>query len=322
MDFGLVIECDRDFDAAVEASVAAEAAGFSSLWVCEHHDAPGYVGSPLVALAALAMRTSRLRLGPFVLLMPQHHPLRAAEDGAMVDRISDGRFVLAVGLGYVDKEFAMLGIPKSERASRMEEGIQVVSRLWSEERVTFAGRHFTLEGASIHPRAIQKPRPPIWLGGWADRALQRAARLGDAWVPGPTADLEALRRCYAVYHEALSAQGKRAGPEVPGCREVFIAPTHREAVERGGRPLARFYRESYFKWSHPLAGRGEMTDEEIMRDRFIVGDPEACLAQIDRFRRELGWTHLLCRMDAPGVRHEALLEGIRLFGKTVIPHFR
>lgn len=322
MDFGLLIECDRDFAAALEAGVVAETSGFSSLWVCEHHDAPGYIGSPLVALAAFAMRTSRVRLGPFVLLMPQHHPLRVAEDGAMVDRISGGRFVLAVGLGYVDKEFAMLGISKKERASRTEEGVQVVSRLWTEERVTFAGRHFVLEEASIHPPAIQKPRPPIWLGGWADKALERAARLGDAWVPGPTADLEALRRCYKLYQDALSAQGKRAGAEVPGCREVFIALTQREALERGGRPLAKFYRESYFKWSHPLAGKAEMSDEEIMRDRFIVGDPEACIAQIERFRAALGWTHLICRMEAPGTRHEDLLSSIRLFGRTVIPHFR
>ncbi len=322
MDFGLLIGCDREFAAAIEAGVVAEASGFSSLWVSEHHGAPGYIASTLVALAALATRTSRVRLGPLVLLMPQHHPLRVAEDGAMVDRISGGRFILAVGLGYLDGEFAVLGIPKTERRSRMEEGLQVVSRLWTEERVTFSGRHFALEAASIHPRAIQKPRPPIWLGGWADKALERAARLGDAWVPGPTADLEALCRCAAVYREALSAQGKRAGAEAPACREVFIAPTQREAVERGGRPLAKFYRESYFKWSHPLAGKAGMTDEEIMRDRFIVGDPEACIAQVERFRAALGWTHLICRMEAPGTRHEDLLESIRLFGSTVIPHFR
>lgn len=321
MDFGLLIECDRNFDAAIEASVLGEASGFTSVWVCEHHDATGYIGSPLVALAAIAMRTSRVRLGPYVLLIPQHHPLRVAEDGAMVDRISAGRFILATGLGYVEREFAMLGIPMKERASRMEEGIQIISRLWTEDRVTFAGQHFKLDGASIHPGAVQKPRPPIWMGGWADKALRRAARLADAWVPGPTADLQALKNCYAVYEGALSALGKRAGAEVPGCREVFIAKTHREAMERGGRPLAQFYRESYFKWSHPLAGRGEMTDEEIMQDRFIVGDPEACIAQIQRFRDELGWTHLICRMEAPGTQHQALLESIQLFGKTVIPHF-
>jgi len=321
MEFGLLIECDREFDAAIEASVLAENSGFASIWLSEHHNAAGYVGSPLVALAAIAMRTARVRLGPFVLLMPLHHPLQVAEDGAMVDRLSRGRFVLGVGLGYVEAEFAMLGISLTERASRMEEGIQIVQRLWTEERVTHTGRHFKLHGAGIHPRPVQTPRPPIWMGGWNDRALERAARLSDTWVPGPTADMEALRNCYGIYRGALAAHGK-SQREIPACREVFVAKNQREALERGGRPLANYYRESYFKWSHPLAGRDQMTDEEIMRDRFVVGDPEACIAQIERFRKELGWTHLICRMGVPGVRHEALLEAIRLFGNTVIPHFR
>jgi len=322
MEFGLLVECDRDFDAAIEVSVLAERAGFSSVWLSEHHNAAGYVGSPLVALAAIAARTARVRLGPFVLLMPLHHPLRVAEDGAMVDRISRGRFVLAVGLGYVQQEFAMLGSSLKERASRMEEGIRIVPRLWTEERVTFAGRHFTLDGASIHPRPVQTPRPPIWMGGWTEKALERAARLSDSWVPGPTADLEALRNCYGIYRRALAKAGKSQGTEIPACRELFIARTQREAFEQGGKPLAKFYRESYFKWSHPLAGRDEMTDEEIIRDRFVIGDPDGCIAQIERFQKELGWNHLLCRMAVPGIRHEALLEGIRLFGNTVIPHFR
>lgn len=322
MEFGLLIECDRSFDAAIEASVVAERSGFSSIWISEHHNVEGYVGSPLVALAAIAMRTTRMRLGPLVLLMPQYQPLRVAEDGAMVDRISQGRLVLAVGLGYVAQEFAMLGIPMTERASRMEEGVEVVKRLWTEQRVNFAGRHIKLEGAAIHPRPVQKPRPPIWLGGWSDKALARAARLGDAWVPGPTADLEALRNCYETYHRALAAHEKsRDGAEVPASREVFVAGTRREALERGGRPLAKFYRDSYFKWSHPLAGRDDMSDEEIARDRFVIGDPDDCVAQIERFREALGWTHLICRMDVPGISHESLLDGIRLFGDRVIPHF-
>jgi probable F420-dependent oxidoreductase len=323
MEFGLIIECDRDFDAALEASAVAEKAGFSSLWVCEHHNERGYIGSPLVALAALVTRTSRVRLGPFVLLMPQHHPVRVAEDGALIDRISHGRFVLALGLGYVEHEFATLGIPMAERASRMEEGVQVVQRLWTEPRVTFSGRHFKLDGVGIHPRPVQQPRPAVWMGGWAKSALERAARLGDAWVPGPTADLGALRSCYAIYRAALAAQGKPDGAgERPGSREVFVAKTTPEAIRRGGQPLAQFYRDSYFKWSHPLAGNAKMTDEEIIRDRFIVGDPDTCIEQIERFRREVGWTHLICRMDVPGIEHRELLQAIQLFGESVIPHFK
>jgi probable F420-dependent oxidoreductase len=322
MKFGLLIECDRRFDAAIEASVLAERSGFSSIWISEHHNTEGYIGSPLVALAAIAARTTSVRLGPFVLLLPQYQPLRVAEDGALVDRISLGRLVLAVGLGYVAQEFAMLGIPMTERASRMEEGVEVVKRLWTERQVSFTGRHFKLEAAGIHPGPVQKPRPPIWLGGWSDRALARAARLGDAWVPGPTADLVALRNCYETYHRARVAQGRPPdGAEVPACREVFVAATRREAFERGGRPLAQFYRDSYFRWAHPLAGRDHMSDEDIALDRFVIGDPDDCVAQIERFRKALGWTHLICRMGVPGISHESLLNGIRLLGDHVIPHF-
>src|SRR5262249_28751604 len=162
-----------------------------------------------------------------------------------------------------------------------------------EPRVTFSSRHFELDSVGIHPRPVQQPRPAVWMGGWAKGALERAARLGDAWVPGPTADLGALRSCYAIYRAALAAQGKPdGGGERPGSREVFVARTTPEAIRRGGRPLAQFYRDSYFKWSHPLAGNAQMSDEEIIRDRFIVGDPDTCIEQIGRFRREVGWTHL------------------------------
>lgn len=323
MKFGMLIECDKDFGEAVEEATLAERYGFDSVWIAEHHNYDGYVGSVFVALAAIAARTERVTVGPYVLIVPFYHPVHIAEDAALLDRIANGRTVLGVGLGYVEEEFATFGIPYKERASRLEEGVEVVRKLWTQDSVAHEGRHFRFPKTSIHPKPIQKPHPPIWVGAWVPKALERAARIGDAWVPGPTTNLEQLRECYRVYRQARRALGKpEREAEVPGAREVFVAPTRERAWEEGGEALHEFYKATYLGWPHPfLAGGKDMPVSELFGDRFIVGTPEEAIRQIQRFHDELGLDHLICRMRVPGISREAALASMKLFAEEVIPCF-
>src|SRR6267142_5175901 len=105
-----------------------------------------------------------------------------AEEGAMVDMISGGRLILGVGVGYAPEEFAAFGVPLRERGSRMDEAEPLIERLWCEDKVTHAGRHYRVTNATVSPRPVQRPRPPIWFGGWVEPAIPRAVRLGDVWL--------------------------------------------------------------------------------------------------------------------------------------------
>jgi probable F420-dependent oxidoreductase len=172
---------------------AAEAAGFSGFGFTDHpapsqrwldgggHDAV----DPFVALGFAAARTTTLRLVPNIVVLPYRNPFLVAKAGATLDRLSGGRFTLAVGAGYLKSEFAALGVPYEERNSLFDEALEVIDLAWTSDEVTFDGRHFSARGVTAHPRPIAEPRPPIWIGGNSSTARQRVADHAEGWCPFP-----------------------------------------------------------------------------------------------------------------------------------------
>ena len=159
--------------------VAVEEMGYDNIWVTEHHFVEDdYNPSVMTAMAAIAARTERIRIGAFVMLMPFQDPVRIAEDGACVDNWSNGRLDLGVGQGYRIDEFAGFCMPRRERSARMAEGIELVDRLWTQERVTFEGRFNRVKDVRLSPKPVQKPRPPIWIGARAAALCAMAGRGG------------------------------------------------------------------------------------------------------------------------------------------------
>lgn len=175
--------------AAVAA--AAEAAGFHGFGFTDHpapsqrwlsgggHDAL----DPFVAMGFAAARTTTLRLVPNVVVLPYRNPFVVAKAGATLDLLSEGRFTLAVGAGYLKSEFAALGVRHDERNELFDESIDVIRAIWTGDDVTFEGRHFTAKGVTAHPRPVSSPHPPIWIGGNSAPARQRVADRGDGWCP-------------------------------------------------------------------------------------------------------------------------------------------
>ncbi|HEX2056554.1 MAG TPA: LLM class flavin-dependent oxidoreductase, partial [Nitrospiraceae bacterium] len=158
------LQGEASFGETLRECERAEAAGFDSIWLGEHHNNRVLYPAPLVGLAAIASRTSAILLGTGVLLLPLHHPVTIAEEGAMVDVISGGRLILGVGAGYAPEEFAAFGSPLKERGSRLEESASLLQRLWTETNVSHHGRHYHVDNATVTPRPVQRPRPPIWFG--------------------------------------------------------------------------------------------------------------------------------------------------------------
>jgi probable F420-dependent oxidoreductase len=319
------LQAGGDFEETIRECERAEAAGFDSVWLGEHHNNPLLYPRPLLGLAAIAGRTRRLRLGTGVLLLPLYRPLDVAEEGAIVDVISNGRLILGVGAGYAPEEFEAFDVSIKERGSRMDEAVPLIQRLWTEERVTHAGRHYRVTNATVAPRPVQRPRPPIWFAGWVEPAIRRAARMGEAWLGGPSARLDELARCVRLYRGARREAGR--GPDdgdVALMRYLFVAGSAGQARAIAGTPFIRAFEHTYFKWPHPVVKRppGELTIERLAEDRIILGDPESCIRQLERFRHELGLTHLVCRLSVRGIPAEAARESVDLFTREVMPALR
>lgn len=318
------LQAGGNFEETIQECERAEAAGFDSVWLGEHHNNPTLYPTPIVGLAAIASRTRRLRLGTAVLLLPLYHPLAVAEEAAMVDVISGGRLILGVGAGYAPEEFAAFGVSIRERGSRMDEAVPLIHRLWSGEQVTHEGRHYRVTNAVVSPRPVQRPRPPIWFAGWVEPAIRRAGRLGEAWLGGPSARLDELAACVRLYRAARKAVGRDPdASEVALMRYVFVAESLERARTVAGAPFIRSFEETYFRWPHPVVKRpaGELTIERLGEDRIILGDPATCIRQMERFQKELGLSHLICRISAPGIPRNAALASLDLFTREVLPAF-
>lgn len=161
---------------------ACEDGGWDSIWFSERvtYDAP----DPLVAMAAVAGRTRRLKFGPSVMVLPGRNPVLLAKQLATLDVVSRGRLVVAFGLGVdgrSDRE--IFGTPREESAARTDEAVDLMRLLWTEDRVSFAGRFYTVNDVAVGPKPLQKPHPDVWFGGVSKPALRRTARLGDGWLP-------------------------------------------------------------------------------------------------------------------------------------------
>jgi len=317
------LQGQASFDETLRECERAEAAGFDSVWLGEHHNNPVLYPAPLIGLAAVASRTRSIRLGTGVLLLPLYHPVMVAEEGAMVDMISGGRLILGVGAGYAPEEFATFGYSLKERGSRLEESAALLHRLWTEENVTHLGKHYRVDNATVAPRPVQRPRPPIWFGAWAEPAIRRAARLGDAWFVGPSANLAEIAPCAELYRKACGEKGKSAG-EVALFRYVFVANSTNEAISAAGGPFIQAFERMYFRWPHPVVKRpeGKLTIERLAEDRIILGDPKTCLEEITRFQRELGLKYLVCRFSVPGIPREVCQRSLDLFTREVMPALR
>jgi probable F420-dependent oxidoreductase len=324
MQIGLSpLQGQASFEETLRECERAEAAGFESIWLGEHHNSSILNPAPLIGLTAIAARTRRVRLGTGVLLLPLYHPLMVAEEGAMLDMISGGRLILGVGAGYAPEEFDAFAVSIKERGSRLEEGASLLHRLWTEEQVTYRGRHYCVDNATVLPRPIQRPRPPIWFGAWTKPAIDRAARLGEAWLAGPSANLAELAGCASLYREACREVG-RSESKVALFRYIFVASSTQQAISAAGDSFVQAYEGMYFRWPHPVVKRptGKLTIERLAEDRIILGDPSTCVQQIARFQRELGLQHLVCRFSVPGISRAACQTSLDLFTREVMPALR
>ncbi len=334
MRFGLIVAKQHPpgvsmverFREHVDQVRAARDAGFDIVVMGQHYlSTPFQELQTLPALARLAAEAGTMRVGATVLLLPLLNPVDVAEQVATLNVITEGRFVFGAGLGYRDQEYEAFGVQAKERVPRLVESLEVIRRLWTEDEVTHHGRFYRLTGARLALKPVQKPHPPLWFAANNDAAVARAARMADAWVINPHAKLSILREQMAIYRKALADEGKPFPAELPIIKELYVAPDRRAALAEC-RPFLEAKYNAYASWGQDKAlPRGDHFDlafEELVRDRFVIGDPDDCVRELRRYVDELSVNTFIFRIQWPGMEQAKVLRTIRLLAESVMPAFR
>ena len=256
------------------------------------------------------------------LLVPLHHPVDLAERVATMDIITDGRFVLSAALGYRDEEYQAFGVERRRRVSRYLECLEVMRQLWTQDEVTFHGERFDLEGARMTLRPRQQPHPPIWVAANGDAAIKRAARRGHTWYVNPHATYTSIKQQIELYHEIADSAGSGAPQGLPIARELYVGETREQAWAEAAPFISGKY-AAYAQWGQDKAMDEEFSSSfaELAQDRFIIGDPEDCIGEIEKLRG-LGMSHGSFPMMWPGMDLRRGLQNLELFAERVMPHFK
>ena len=280
---------------------------------------------PAVSVARAAAEAGTMRIGVSIYLLPLLNPVAIAEEAASLDVITGGRFIFGVGLGYRDVEDRAFGVGKGERVRRLREHRRVIRQLWAGEPATLETPYCRLDGARIGLRPVQRPGPPVWMAANNDRAVERAAELGDAWVINPHATLATIARQMGVYRAALASAGKPFPAELPMRRELFVADTSARAVELA-RPHVENKSAAYVAWGQhralPAGDDMTQTFDGLAQDRFIIGDPARCAEEMNRCVAATGATTMIVRVNFPGMPHDIVTGAMRLLAEQVRPRLQ
>ena len=309
----------------IDHMVWAESLGFEDAYFLEHHfTGDGYIPSPLIAATAVAARTRKMSVSTNIAILPLYDPVRLAEDGAVLDVISNGRLDLGVGLGYRPEEYAGYGIDLKTRASRANEALEIIRRLWQGEKVTFHGKHFHIDGAQVTPRPVQQPNPPLWVGGFGPAAVRRAAKYGDGYI-GP-----ANKRMVDMYREELRKVGKDPAKArvTGGLHGVpwLVVSSDPERDFNLFAPGVMYWYNAYAKWFEGTDTNFwqhvDSADDLKRRKLITVVTPDEAVKRIKAAIAEVPLESFVFAIAPPGLPVSKVRDNIELFAKQVMPHFQ
>lgn len=322
---------DTDMVKALDEQIAmvhaARDGGFDSLFSGQHYLNEGNNKQLQLVpfLTRLIPEAGDMTTGMGVLLLNLHNPVYVAETVASMDVIARGRFVFGVGLGYRETEFDAFCVPKGTRVKRFVEYLELVKRLWTEDTVSHDSDTCKLDSVHLNIRPVQQPHPPVWIAANNDRAIRRAARLGDTWFINPHSTIATIRRQLALYRDERERHGLPFPTELPLIKEIFCARDRRTALELAGPYLLGKYRD-YAKWGQDDAmPEDESFDkelDELIEGRFVLGSPEECYQQLEPYWKEMGVNHMVFRTHWAGMPVDTALGSIRLIARELAPELR
>ena len=320
------------FARGVEVAQAAETLGFRNVWLAEHHFSTyGYLSRPAQLATYIAAKTTRLRVGTAVIVVPLHHPLVIAEEIATLDLLAGGRLDVGLGRGYQHYEFERFGLELESGRARWEESIDIILKAFEGRPFSYEGKLFKLPETTIFPRPLQHPRPPIWITAQSPDSVEGAVRRGFNVLTGgfgvPIERMAEFRRLFdRVVTEVKPAEPLSVGVQ----RAVYV--TQSEADARAAAEEARWnmrvtlsLRNHYERVEQgraiPVPAPKEPDIDDLL-DRFLViGTPDTCIRQIRRIRDLVGITHFNCSFWFGDLEQARVLRSMELFAREVMPAF-
>ena len=313
---------DRHLAEHEELVRLAEQLQFDFIGVGQHFLTPELrYYQPIPYLAHMGSIAPSLRLATFILLLPLHNPIDIAEQMATLDGISGVGPLWEWAWATPTTSSRRSGWPKQERVARFEESLTVIRALWSGSGGKHEGEHFPIADLQASALPVQRPGPPIWSAGQTKVAVRRAARTADGWCVPPFLTHAQVVELTACFNEERQRCGLRPALEFPLRREMVIADSMEKAVA-GAAARSESRMGTYVKWGMGQDyTSGDLTgvDTGNLKERYVLGTPEDCAAQIDELRRQVGMTHFVIKPQWPGLPHGEAVEQVLRFGSEVVP---
>jgi len=285
----------------LKIAILAEELGYYSVWVQDHVAATFSLYDPIAVWGFISHATKRVKLGSACLLMGLRNAVLLARQTATIDNLTDGRLIVGVAPGWIEKDFEAAGIPLSERGARTDEGIKVMKTLWTQSDASFSGKFYKFSKVTVLPQPIQKPHPPIWIGGSTTASISRVARLGDGWIPGynePSQVADGL----ATIRKKAKDRG-RDPSKIVCSNESFVAVLSSGAADM---ETAKSFLQPRFK----------TIDEGIRKN--IVGRPDEIIKKIQEYL-DAGATHFELRFIARDM--PSVASSMKIFSEEIAPSF-
>jgi alkanesulfonate monooxygenase SsuD/methylene tetrahydromethanopterin reductase-like flavin-dependent oxidoreductase (luciferase family) len=354
------MECDyresatqeEAFDEAFTLMELAETHGLDGIWLAERHFAaprrpldafgagiPSIVSTPLIMASAIAARTSRLRIGMAVNVLPLCHPIRMAEEAATVDHISKGRLDFGVGRSGFPRAYEGYNIPYGESRGRFQESLDIILKAWTKERFSYKGEYFTFNDVCVVPKPYQKPHPPIRIAATTRETFPQVGHLGYPIFVGLRGfDVSEVGRQLNAYRKAWQEAGHQGQGDVYLRIPAYVAETAERARAEPKESTMRSYRRLSENFARSAGTAGTTASEEraeraerlarvsyddLLRDRLAYGTPKMVAERLEQLQNELGLSGVVIEPNVGGhIPKERVFNSIRLFAQEVAPMLR
>ena len=303
------------YSATVEQAVLADELGFDHIWFSEHHFLEdGYLPAFQPLAGAIAARTTQIRISNDIALLPLYHPVRLAEELAVLDHISNGRMEFGIGMGYVPKEFEAFGVPLKNRVSMTDEAIEILRLAWKDEPFSFKGKRYELSNINVYPKPVQPLGPPLWIAAMKEPGALRAARFETNLLPqGRREDV------LDPWRNELKTQGKDPNDYRVGIIRSVYVTDDKERDWPVIREAERFRMGVYNTFMAETPDEYGWGSEDGIPQNVIIGTPREVISQLQAFIDAYGITDIATSGLPPGVDPEFMANNLERLAREVIP---
>ncbi len=318
---------------ALDEMAYADALGFDSVWIAEHHFSNyGYSPNPLLLAVKAAAVTTRVRVGTAVLVLPFWHPLRLAEDVAMADVLTEGRLDVGIARGYQHYEFNRFGLDITHNRELSEETLQVLLKALNSIGITFEGDHYHIPETTTFPRSLQQPHPPLWLAASTQESFASAVKHGfNCFTSSSTRPLSIPQTAWKYFSQAREQMGATGPYEFAVQQHIHVATTDAEAKSRYEHSRWHYRHATALRLGNERVERGVATEvphegepslEEYWESHTLAGTPQRVREKLKVYEETIGLTQLNCIFNLGRLDADTVKSSMRLFAEQVMPHFK